>query len=64
MSLTVLYSETMKIDSWNIGPFLVLFLLSEIFDSTILDLFFFKEYLTKKKKNHSQVSGSNSDDLE
>ena len=47
MSLTVLYLGTMQIDSQNTGQFPVLFLLSEIFDSTILDFFFFKEHLTK-----------------
>ena len=47
MSLTVLYLGTMQIDSQNIGPFLVLFLLSEIYESTRLDFFFFKEHLTK-----------------
>ena len=34
MSLTVLYLGTMQIDSQNIGPFPVLFLLSEISYST------------------------------
>ena len=47
MSLTVLYLGTMQIDSQNIGPFLVLFLLGEISNSTRLDFFFFKERLKK-----------------
>ena len=47
MSLTILYLGTIQIDGQNTGPFPVLFLLSEISDSTILDFFFFKEHLTK-----------------
>ena len=47
MSLTVLYLGTMQIDSQNTGPFPVLFLLNEISDPIRLDLFFFKEHLTK-----------------
>ena len=48
MSLTVPYFGTMQIDSQNTGPFSVLCLLSEIFDSTRLDFFFFiKEQYTK-----------------
>ena len=43
MSLAVLYLRAIKFDSLNTGPFLVLFLLSEISDSTRLDLFIFKK---------------------
>ena len=39
MSSTVLYLGTMQLDSWNTGPFPMLFLLSETSDSTRLDLF-------------------------
>ena len=42
MSLTVLYLGTMQIDSQDIGPFPMLFLLSEIYESTRLDFFYLK----------------------
>ena len=47
MSLTALYLGTMQIDNQTIGPFPILFLLSEISYSIILDFFFFKEHLKK-----------------
>ena len=47
MSLTVLCLRTMQIDSQNTSPFLMLFLLNEIFDSIRLYFFFIKEHLTK-----------------
>ena len=42
MSLTILHLGVLQIDSQIIGPFLVLFLLSEISDSIRLDFFFIK----------------------
>ena len=53
MSLTVLYLRTFQIDSQNTGPFPVLFLLSEISDSTRLDLFSFSLKNSIQKFFHS-----------